>query len=207
MTMNIRYKLTTQNLTTYCGCQWTLNEWKETSGDGELCSSGWLHCYTNPLLAILLNPIHGYIENPRLFEIEVDGKFLTDNGLKEGWTRMRLVKELEISEISDVQRIAFAILCAKKICKEENWNGWANKWLNGEDRTRNSAYFAYSKSRDDSAFQSYAAYAIYTASYAAYAPASRDIACFAADSVKNAVINKCLKLDLIKLAEEAIKVK
>ena len=64
--MNIRYKLTTQDLTTYNYTKWVLNEWKETSGTGKLCTEGWLHCYTSPLLAILLNPIHAsqlFLEN------------------------------------------------------------------------------------------------------------------------------------------------
>ena len=34
--------------------EWKLNKWKETSGEGELCSSGWLHCYSNPYLQFFL---------------------------------------------------------------------------------------------------------------------------------------------------------
>ena len=35
--------------------------------------AGWLHCYSDPLLAVLLNPIHGNYDNPRLFEAEIEG--------------------------------------------------------------------------------------------------------------------------------------
>ena len=137
--MNIRYKLTTQNLTTHNDCQWTINEWKETSGNGKLCTDGWLHCYTDPLLAILLNPIHADIHNPKLFEVEVEGETLSDNGLKEGWNRMRLVKERKVPEITKTQRTAFGILCVLEVYEEETFVEWANNWLSGKDRSRESA--------------------------------------------------------------------
>src|SRR3989304_4485465 len=74
-TMNA-YKLTDQQMRTYGDCQWTLGEWKETSGEGNLCGPGWLHFYTHPLLAALLNPIHANIQNPRLFRVEAEGATL-----------------------------------------------------------------------------------------------------------------------------------
>jgi len=43
---------------THGGFQWELGQWYETSGEGDLCSPGWLHFYTNPLLAVLLNSVH-----------------------------------------------------------------------------------------------------------------------------------------------------
>ena len=33
---------------TYGGCEWKLNENKETNGKGDLCSNGWLHYYKTP---------------------------------------------------------------------------------------------------------------------------------------------------------------
>lgn len=146
--MNIRYKLTNQNLTTYMGFQWVLNEWKETSGFGDLCTPGWLHCYTHPLLAVLLNVVHADIENPRLFKCEVEGKTKTDHGMKEGWTRMRLVEEIEVPKITVNQRIAFGILCAIEASKDEKFIAWANNWLSGKDRSAesaNSTYVNYAK--------------------------------------------------------------
>ena len=139
--MKIRYKLTNQDLTTHNGCQWKLKEWKETNGNGELCTSGWLHCYSNSLLAIIMNTRHADIKNPKLFKVEVKGETLDDHGLKEGWTRMRLVKELEIPEINITQKIAFGIYCAlEEYCKDEKFVEWSNNWLNGTDRTKQSAY-------------------------------------------------------------------
>ena len=30
----------------------------------------------------------------------------------------------------------------KKVCKNKKWNAWANKWLNGKDRSKEAAYAA-----------------------------------------------------------------
>ena len=146
--MNIRYKLTDQDLNTYHWTHWYLNEWKETSGlEDKLCTSSWLHCYTSPLLAILLNPIHADIINPKLFKCEVEGKCLTDKGLKEGWTRMRIIEEMEVPQLSNINKIAFGILCALEVCKEEKFVKWANNWLDGSDRTEYSLRRLHSNSR------------------------------------------------------------
>jgi len=179
--MNIRYKLTTQDLTTYNYTKWVLNEWKETSGLGPLCTRGWLHCYTSPLLAILLNRIHADIINPKLFKCEVEGKCLTDKGLKEGWTRMRIIEEMEVPQLSHINRIAFGILCALEVCKDEKWVLWANNWLENKDRSIESARYA-------------AAYAANAAAAAAYYANYATAAYYAA----------CANIDLIKLAKRCL---
>ena len=33
------------------------------------------------------------------------------------------------------QRVVFAILCAKSVCSDPAWNEWADRWLDGSDRT------------------------------------------------------------------------
>ena len=66
-------KLTNRDMTTYGGFRWTVGKWVETSGTGPLCSDGWIRCYTHPLLAVALNPIHANFASPRLWEIEVAG--------------------------------------------------------------------------------------------------------------------------------------
>ena len=88
----ILYKFTDQNMQTHGGCQWVLGEKKTTSGEGELCGPGWLHCYADPLLAVLLNPIHADYENPRLFRARVGRKSKHDHGLKSGYTKMTLIR-------------------------------------------------------------------------------------------------------------------
>jgi len=191
--MNIRYKLTTQDLTTYNDTKWVLNEWKETRGTGKLCTEGWLHCYTSPLLAILLNPIHADINSPKLFKCEVDGNCLEDYGRKEGWTRMRLIEEMEIPQLSNINKIAFGILCALEVYKDKKWVTWANNWLENKDRSKESA--------DAAADASYAA----ADSAAYYAAAYANADCYAAYAAAHAAY--AANIDLIKLAEKAMEIK
>lgn len=134
-------KLTCQDMTTYNGTKWEIGVWKETDGSGDMCGLGWLHCYDDPLLAVLHNPIHADIDNPRLWEIEVDGERKTD-GLKSAYTRMRLVEEIPLPDITMTQRVAYAILCAKEVCTDTTWNAWADNWLSGKYQPAEAAWEA-----------------------------------------------------------------
>ena len=131
-----RYKLTKQDMTTHGGFKWEIGKAYTTHGEGELCSDGWLHFYSSPLLAILLNPIHADIENPRLFLAECGGKTKNDHGLKIGHTEARLIEELPTPIITKTQRVAFSILCAQKIYREPVWAAWAAAWLAGKREAR-----------------------------------------------------------------------
>ena len=173
--MPIAYKLTDQKMRTYNGFQWKLNKPVETPGAGNLCSCGWLHFYEHPLLAVLHNPIHADIENPRLFEAKVSGKCLKDRQLKIGYTKATLIKELPLPVVALNQRIAYGILCAKITCKDKTFIKWANNWLSGKDRTVDAAHAAA-----HAAYAAHAADAAYAAAHAAYAAA--DAAAYAADA-------------------------
>ena len=151
------YKLTDQNGQTYNNTQWGENVSHSAYGESgqELCSDGWIHFYTHPLLAILLNPIHANFNSPRLWEAESSGDELHEP-LKSGSRTLTTLKEIPLPKISLNQKVAFGILCAKEVCTDKGWNAWADKWLSGEDRTKESAYSA-----------AYAAAAA-TANYVAY---------------------------------------
>jgi hypothetical protein len=131
----IKYKLTTQQMTTHTGCQWVIGVPKETTGEGELCGPGWLHYYDHPLLAVLLNSIHADIDNPRLWEAECEGQHLDDHGLKGGCTKMTLLREIPMPKVTINQRTAFAILCTKEVRTDKDWNEWADNWLSSKDRS------------------------------------------------------------------------
>jgi hypothetical protein len=207
-----KYKLTDQNLQTYNGCQWKIRVEKTTSGEGYLCSEGWLHYYHHPLLAALLNPIHANISKPKLFEAKALGIHINDNGLKGGCTRLTLIKEIEFPNISLNQRIAFGILCSLEVYKEKSYIFWANNWLNNINRTRTAADAAHA-----AADAAYAAYAAAHAAYAAYAAAHAAYAAHAATNVAHAATNvahaahaaakaagNIFKLNLIKIAKKAM---
>jgi hypothetical protein len=223
--MKTVYKLTDQNMQTYGNCQWVLNEWKETSGEGSLNGPGWLHGYSDPLIAILHNPMHANIANPRMFKADVDGTFMDENGLKCGYTRMRLIKEISPPVITAIQRVAYAILCAKKVCTDRRWNAWADAWLFGTDRSAAAAAAA----ADAASWASWAAWAaaaraaaaaaaaraaaaaaVADAAAAAAAAAVADAAAAAAAAVAAAVadaaaVNTNQSLDFIAIANEAVK--
>src|SRR5271169_3834626 len=112
MTTTKIYKLTTQENTTHNDTKWIPGVWQTpVSGTGDLCTEGWYHAYNDSLIAILMNPIHADIKNPKLWLAEGSGEYKNDNGLKCGYSQMRIVKEIKIPEISITQKICFAILC------------------------------------------------------------------------------------------------
>ena len=154
----IAYKLTDQGMNTYGYTHWTLGEWKETNGEGDLCSPGWLHYYSHPLLAVFLNPTHAHFANPRLFEIEVAGDIKEDCGLKFGCTKMRLVRELQLPAVTVEQRVKFAIYCALEVCADPAFVKWANGWLDGTDRSKAAAAYINAAYAADAAY--YAARAV-----------------------------------------------
>jgi len=217
--MKIAYKLTDSEMRTHRGFQWELGKWYKKTGEGKLCSSNWLHFYSNPLVGLFLNPAHVNIENPRLFRAEVEGKFLNDNKTKCGYSRAKLVEELPVPQISPVQRVRFAILCAKKVYKGKEWNKWANNWLSGKDRTKESAAIvAYAAESTTYAAESAAStaksaesafYATKSTMVAFYATKSAMIAFYAAKSAASATesafyATKSKKIDLIGIARKAM---
>ena len=136
--MTILYKLTNEKYQTYGATQWGPGITHRVSGDGDLCGPGWIHAYTHPLLAVLLNPIHAGFGNPILWLGDGDvGKM--DYGLKVGCTRFTTIKVVSLPQIFVEQKVCFGILCALVVCFDPAFVDWANKWLTGEDRSEAAA--------------------------------------------------------------------
>lgn len=133
------YKLTDENGQTgqahNNNTQWGENVTHTTSGEGELCTSGWIHVYDDPILAVILNPIHTNFESPRLWECECTGAMKEDRGLKFGVSSCTTLKEIPLPEITINQKIAFEILCSLEVYKSKSFEQWANNWLTGADRS------------------------------------------------------------------------
>ena len=195
--MTIYYKLTTQEGMTQNNTQWGENVTHEATGDIEqdLCSNAWIHAYTHPLLAILMNPAHAMIKNPILWEGNGEGEAKFEP-LKCGFRKFTTLRQIPLPEVTNVQKVAFGILCAKEINTDSSWNQWADKWLSGEDRTKSSAY--------------YAAYAAASAASAAYAASNAakyaDADAYAAYAAYNAA-SKGKELDFVSIALKAMEVK
>ena len=135
------FKLTDQNCETYNHTKWGEGVTHKTKGYGEMCGPGWLHAYTSPELAVLLNPIHANFSNPILWECEgVVEK--TDNGLKVGTTQLTTIKRIILPEVTTIQRVAFGILCSQTVYSNPQFNRWAKDWLTGKDRSAQAAQAA-----------------------------------------------------------------
>ena len=118
------------------------------TGEGGLCGPGWIHAYEHPLIAVLMNPIHGNFKNPRLWEAE--GEIgLRDGQLKCGCATLTTIREIPLPEITMEMQVRFAIMCAKEASPADAaeawkaWNAWADRWLSGEDRTQAAADAAW----------------------------------------------------------------
>lgn len=212
MQTNIRYKLTNELGQTHNQTQWGPGAIYATSGEGDLCGPGWLHCYSDPVLAILMNPRHVNFKSPRLCEVEVSGQYKLDYGLKEGWTTMTFKQWLPVPTVTAIQRIAFGILCAKQVYTVPSWLEWADNWLSGKDRTPDAADaataatdYADAATAAAAAAAAYAAatdYADYAATAAAYA-----ITATADYAAATAAYAAATDLDLVALAHQALEYK
>jgi hypothetical protein len=89
-----------------------------------------------------MNPVLSNIENPIHWEGKGEGEAKFEP-LKCGFRKFTTLRQIPLPEVTDVQKIAFGILCAKEVYKDSSWNQWADKWLSGEDRTKSSADAAY----------------------------------------------------------------
>jgi len=222
MTHQVRYKLCTQENTTHNGFKLPdIGVWYSAANcdsPPRPCSNTVLHHYKHPLLAVLFNPQHANINNPKLYKIAVSRELGTD-GLK-GWSRkQKLVEEMQLPYIADNAKIAFAILCTKQVYKDIAWNIWADNWLSGKDRSHAAAaaarYAAAAAARYAAAAASsvaaaaaarsvvVAAATAAVAATAATAAVAATAAAAAARSVAAAAAET--KLDLLTIAKLAIK--
>ena len=129
------YKLTDSCGKTRNGTQWGPGISHSGTGEGGLCGPGWIHAYEHPLIAVLMNPIHANLPNPRLWEAEGEVG-LRDGQIKCGCATLTTIREIPLPSITTEMRVRFGILCAKEVCAYPAWNAWADRWLSGEDRTQ-----------------------------------------------------------------------
>ncbi len=200
------YKLTDENHQTRGNTQWGEGVTHTAPGTGPLCSPGWIHAYSDPRIALIINSHHADFYNPVLWEAEGSEPILIEP-LKLGVASLTTIKVLKLPVITGVNYIAFAILCSLEVYKETNYTNWANNWLNGIDRTNaaanaaanDAAYAAYAAAYAAANAAAYAAaYAAANAAYAAYTAANAAVytaayaAAYAADIDFIALIDKAM---------------
>ena len=192
------YKLTDQDGTTYKGSTlWGVNTTNKAKGKGKkLCTEDVIHAYEDPYLAILVNPAHADIHNPKLWEAK--GKVVVEDGLKVGCKSLTTIKELPVPEITIEQKVKFAIYCSLEVYKEKSFVKWAEDWLSGKDRNKDAAAYA-------AAAYAAAAADAYAAAAAADAAAARAAAyAAAAAAARAAAARAAADIDFVKLARKAV---
>lgn len=140
--MTTLYKLTDQLHRTRAGLsnetQWGEDVEHSAKGDSKnLCSDGWIHAYTSPILAVILNPIHADIDSPILWEAE--GEIGKSDGCKVGCRTLKTVRVIPLPKVTTEQWVKFSILCAKRVYKDAEWGAWADAWLSEKDRSYGAA--------------------------------------------------------------------
>ena len=127
------YKLTDQNNKTYGCCEWGKNVTHKARGNGGLCTDGIIHAYVDPLIAILMNPIHAKIDDPVVWEAE--GEIVESDGLKVGCKELTTTKVIPTPSFTTEQRVAFAILRSLDVYSNTEYKKWATGWLCNKDRS------------------------------------------------------------------------
>ena len=170
--MSILYKVTDKSGKTKNDTQWGEGVSHTAIGESqELCTNGFIHAYEHPLIAAFMHPAHTSFKNPILWEAE--GEIVIKDGqLKCGVKTLTTLKKIPLPEITLEQRIAIAIHCALTLPQSEGYKVWAEKWLSGEDRSRDAAADAASYAAARAAY-AYAASAA-AARAASYADAAAD---------------------------------
>ena len=129
------YKLTDAKMQTYKGFQWELGVTKRTSGEGPLCTKGWLHVYTHPDLGVLFNTIHADFpaDELRLFRGQAEGVAQFET-LKAGVSGLTLLEEMQVPVFTSREQIAWIIHVVRAIPGRALipvWEEWADALLMG----------------------------------------------------------------------------
>jgi len=120
-------------------CQWGEGVTVKTSGIGGMCGKGFTHWYTDPRLAVLFNPIHGDFDLKTAHLWEGEGEIIETDRLKVGCIEATTIKRVDFPIISTEQKVKFAILCALEVYNKKKFVRWAHNWLDGTDRTAETA--------------------------------------------------------------------
>ncbi len=109
------YKLTDENGQSRGSMKWGAGITNTAKyGEPVLCTDTVLHAYTDPLLAVMLAPIHVDWKNPRMWEAEGD-VVVREYDLKVGCKTLTTITEMPLPVVTTEQRVKFAILCALEV--------------------------------------------------------------------------------------------
>ncbi len=143
------YKLTDKDGRTRGATQWGEGVTHVATGNVNqgLCSSGFIHAYEHPFVAVFMNPIHGNFKNPQLWEAEGEAS-ARDGALKCGVRSLTTVRRVDLPVITSDQRVRIAIYCALACRRSSEFKKWAVAWLDGSDRSKGAAAAAAAAAED-----------------------------------------------------------
>ena len=191
---------------------WAVGVEHKTAGTGRrLCTADVIHAYEHPLIAVLMNPVHADLNPARMRLFVAEGEIVArEVQLKCGVHALKIVEEIPVPVLTTEQRVKFAILCAKLVCKDAAWNAWADKWLSSEDRSAAAAAWAWAA--EAAAEEAAAAWAAAAAAWAAKEAAAKEAAWAAEEAAARAeeaaaraaarAAAADTKLDLIHIVEQ-----
>jgi hypothetical protein len=194
------YKLTDENGQTCNDTQWGEGVTHEAPGKGPLCTNGWIHAYSDPYLAVFMNPVHANFANPVLWEANAEGE-IKEEQTKLGCQKLTTRCKIDLPEISTDQRIEISIRCAMLVYEEPEWLEWANGWLTGNTRSARAA--AATAARAAWAAEAAAATAAWTAEAAAAAAARAAWAARAARAAE-AAARAAVDIDIVSVIREVV---
>jgi len=142
--MTLLYKLTENNNYTRYHTMWgeNITHCVDESYPGtELCTNQVIHAYEHPVIAVLMDPVHAQFGQPLLWEAE--GEVIVREGqLKCGVKKLTTVRQIALPRFTRQQRQEIMIRCALKVYRMTAFTKWAKRWLDGSDRSRESAVAA-----------------------------------------------------------------
>lgn len=134
------YVLTNEYDQTHGPTQWGQNVAHEVRGTGQLGSSGWIHCYSASLIAVLMDPGHvNFGPRAHLWYGDAGGAHRSAHGLREGYSYVKTIGRIDLPQVTTLHRVKFAVLSALGVPQTENWSNWGRRWLDGTDRSEDSA--------------------------------------------------------------------
>jgi hypothetical protein len=97
-----------------------------------------IRCYTSPLLAALMNPMHERFRLPRLWEAKVDVEWEPHEAIV-ACRSVTTLRQVPLPTITGEHHARFAVLCARAAYQRgehtDEFGAWAEGWLAGHDRS------------------------------------------------------------------------
>ena len=109
---------------------------------GRLCEAGVYHCYESSELAVLMDPIHAQLLPVGGVAHRAEGEPVVQDHVQVGCHELTCLEPATLPKLTTAQLVRVVIYCAQAASDDEYsgvWNGWAERWLSGKDRSHERA--------------------------------------------------------------------